>query len=86
MVMVLLRLAEAGRTTEPVRRLAIGPSHDVDDAILCKSLEVAIDRRQADRLTAMAQLVVKRLGGAEAVGGGEHLIDRGALPRRPTRS
>jgi hypothetical protein len=84
MVMVLLRLARARRPTKAVRRLAVRPDNNVDDAAFGKPLEVAIDRRQTDRLTLVTQLVVQRLRRTEAISGREDPVDRGPLPGRPS--
>jgi hypothetical protein len=82
MVVMLLGHARTARATPPVRRLAVGTYYDIDGTILGEPLEMPVDRRQPDGLTLMAQLVVQRLRGAKAVGGGERFVDRGALSRR----
>ena len=78
-MVMLVWFAGAGRATQAVRRLAVGTYDDVDRTVFRKALEVAVDGGESDLLVLPAQLVVQRLRGAEAVRGGESLIDRGTL-------
>ena len=67
---------------DPVDRLAVRAAQHVDRAGVGERLQVPVDRGQADRVAAAAQLGVQVLGAGEAVAAGQ----RRARPRRPAGS
>ncbi|KLL96565.1 hypothetical protein NJ76_02010 [Rhodococcus sp. IITR03] len=66
----------------PEQRLAAVGAQHVDAADLGERLQGAVDGRQADALAALAQLVVKVLGGPEFLGVVEQVDDGAALTGR----